>query len=353
MALSRDAAFFWSEVKQLEDLTGSAGGWWHILEQAEFAGQAFEAGARGCRWGNERQAHAFAALAHQAEDGFGRARVGLPEVGIEEASEAAFDLACGGPVVIEGGVDHAGNLGGSFIRGDADEAIGANADGGQRKVVIAREDLEAFGEEVDELGDLRELARGLFDGLNIGGGGGQAGGGFGLKVRGGAAGNVVEHDRQRIDGAGQGEEVLILALLRGLVVVGIRGENGGDAGYFLEPRGQAKEGAGGVVRATGPDGDAPGGGIDDGAEGLDPLLLFEGGGFTGRATGDDEVDAGLDLPFDESAKGVGVDRTVGAERSNDCSAQTSGIHQEKFIPKGERRREFAGRSGMGVALCAG
>ena len=74
-----------------------------------------------------------------------------------------------------------------------------------------------------------ELAAGFLDGLNVVRRGGQARHGLRLEVGGGAAGHVVDADRERIDGAGEGQEVLKLAFLGGLVVVGIGGEHGAEA----------------------------------------------------------------------------------------------------------------------------
>ena len=117
------------------------------FKQAQFAGKAFEPGARGRHGRNQRQAHSVGGAAHQVEHGLHRPGVRLPEICLEEPSVAAFELAGLGPVIVQCSANHARHLRGNFVGGHADESLRADADGGQGEVVVAGEDLEARGSE--------------------------------------------------------------------------------------------------------------------------------------------------------------------------------------------------------------
>ena len=114
--------------------------------------------------------------------------------------------------------------------------------------------LKPLGRAVHELRDLRQLAAGFLDGLDVGRGPGQADDGLGLQVGGGAAGHVVEAHGQRIDRLGQRQEMLELAFLGGLVVVGIGGEHRAQALDDLRrsnrPGGPARAWSCGCIRPT-------------------------------------------------------------------------------------------------------
>ena len=114
-----------------------------------------------------------------------------------------------------------GHLLGDGVGSDGDEAGAADGKRGQGEGVVAGEDLEGAWGFGDELGDLREVAAGLLDADDVGDFG-EAKDGVGLEVGTGAAGDVVEQDRQ-VGGLGDGAEVLLLAFLAGAVVVGIGG----------------------------------------------------------------------------------------------------------------------------------
>src|SRR5581483_7754426 len=119
--------------------------------------------------------------------------------------------------------------------------------------------------------------------------------GFRQQVGAGAAGDVVEEDGQ-LDGFGDGAEVLELAFLSGLVVVGVGGEDAGEAVDARELFGVGDGLVGGVVRGSGEDGDAAGGGGDGDFDDAEPLLLGERGGLARGADGHEQVYAVGDLP---------------------------------------------------------
>ena len=97
----------------------------------------------------------------------------------------------------------------------------ANADRRQRHIVVARKNLEAAGQRVNQLGDLGRLAAGLLDGLNVGRGSSQPDYCLWVEVYRRASGHVVERHRERVHSPRQSQKVLKLALLRRFVVVGI------------------------------------------------------------------------------------------------------------------------------------
>ena len=102
-----------------------------------------------------------------------------------------------------------------------------------------------------------------------------------LEVRAGPSGHVVDADRQGVDGFGEGEEVLKLALLRWLIVIGICRQDGAEALDPLQKAGLSDQRFGAIVRAAAPDWDAPGSRLDDDANGVEPLVFFESGGLAG------------------------------------------------------------------------
>ncbi len=162
------------------------------------------------------------------------------------------------------------------------------------------------GRQSADFGDLGDVSAGFLDGGDVGQRG-ETQQGVGLDVDSGAAGNVVEDDGLIIDGFGDGLEVLVLALLGGLVVVGRGGENGvyaldfGDLGGFVDGLG------GGVGGGSGDDGNASGGDLDGGFDDPAPLVVREGGSFSGGSAGNQEVDSGFDLPGYERAQRFFVD----------------------------------------------
>ena len=118
-----------------------------VLEQAKFAGQPLQARADGGRGRHQRQADMVAHAAHQRQYGLHRAGVGVPEVGVDQPRVAPLDLARLGSVAAQGGVDHAAHLGGNLVGGHADQPMRADANRGQRQIVVAAEDLKPRGRE--------------------------------------------------------------------------------------------------------------------------------------------------------------------------------------------------------------
>ena len=275
-----------------------AWGEWGFREEAQFSDEAFETGTGGRGDGRHGETVAFFDAAHHDEDGFDGAGAGFPEVGLHEMEELAVKLACGGPVVVEGGLDHGGHFAGNLIGCDRDKAGAADGDGAEGHDVVTGVDLEGTGRAGGELADLGHVAGGFLNAGDVGVGFDEAEDGGWLKIGAGAAGYVVKDDGQ-LSGACDGGKVLELALLRGLVVVGIGAEDGGNAGDAGGEAGAFFCAAGGIVRTAGPDGDAAIGGLGDDAEDAEPFLVGEGRRFRSGAAGDEPVDAAGDLPLDE------------------------------------------------------
>ena len=55
---------------------------------------------------------------------------------------------------------------------------------------------------------------------------------------------------------------------------------------------------------------AASGGLHDDADGTQPLVFFQCGGLASGTAGDEEVDAGFDLPVDQRTQGGLVDGAV-------------------------------------------
>ena len=64
-----------------------------MLQHAEFAGQPLEARAEGGGRRHQRQPHVVRHAAHKVEDSLHGCRVGVPEVGVNQARVTALDLA--------------------------------------------------------------------------------------------------------------------------------------------------------------------------------------------------------------------------------------------------------------------
>ena len=149
----------------------------------------------------------------------------------------------------------------------------------------------------EELGDLAHVAAGLLDADDVGDLG-EAENGFGQQVGAGAAGDVVEQDGQ-VRGLGDGAEVLELAFLAGPVVVGVGGEDAGEAGDLRERFGVGTACAVELWVHPAKTGTRPAAASMVISMTRSLLLLGEGGGFAGGAAGDEERDAAGDLPVDE------------------------------------------------------
>jgi len=128
-------------------------------------------------------------------------------------------------------------------------------------------------------GKLRELATGLLNGLNVMRFRRQPKHRLRLEIRAGASGHVVDADGEGVNRFGEREGSAELALLRGLVVIGICGEDGTESVDALQKAGLANKCFGAVVGAAAPDGDAAGSGLDDDADCVEPLVFFESCGL--------------------------------------------------------------------------
>ena len=180
--------------------------------------------------------------------------------------------ARGGPVIIQRGAGERGHFVRNFVGGNRDDADAAQRDDRQSDGVVAGEDEKCFGHGVDGLGNLGHVAAGFFDAHDVGNLG-QARQGCGFEVRGGAAGHVVENDGLVADGLGDGFEMAVLALLRGLVVVGRGGEDGVDPGArgdFFRFLDRFVSGVGG---GAGDDGHASGRHFDGRVDDVQPFVV--------------------------------------------------------------------------------
>ena len=231
-----------------------------IVEEAEFAEGALKFAAQGVGDGDHRQAQVFCAAAEKREYGLDGCRAGLEEERLHEVEVTALDAARSDPVISDRVVDHLRHLMRDGIGGDGDEADAAEGNRGEGESVVAGKDAEGARELGEQVSDLYDVAGGLLDADDVGDLG-QAEYDGGLEVDAGAAGNVVEQDGQ-MRGFCDGAEVAELALLLGLVVVRVGGE---DAVEAVELRKLFDVGdglVGGVVRAAGKDRNASGGSGD-------------------------------------------------------------------------------------------
>jgi hypothetical protein len=117
---------------------------------------------------------------------------------------------------------------GNFVGHDRDNPNPAKSDHRQRYRIVAGKDEKIFRHGSANFGDLTNVAAGFFDGDDVRDlGQAQQCGRFDVRTR--ASRDVVQH--QRLGGGfGDGLEMLINAFLRGLVVVGRRGQDVVDAG---------------------------------------------------------------------------------------------------------------------------
>ena len=103
-------------------------------------------------------------------------------------------------------------------------------------------------------------------------------------------------------GFGDRAEVLELAFLVGAVVVGVGGEDAGEVRNLGDAFRVRYGLRGGVVGAAGEDRGAAGGDFDGDLDDAVGLGFGEGGGFAGRAAGNEERDALGELGFDEGTE---------------------------------------------------
>jgi hypothetical protein len=196
-----------------------------------------------------------------------------------------------------------------------------------------------FGDRRDCFRDLRQIAAGFFDAHDVWNFG-KARERCGFEVRAGASGDVVEDDGLVADGFGDRLKVAILAFLRGLVVVGRRGEDCVDSRPAGEFFGLFYGFVCSVGRSAGDDGDAASGDFDGCVDDVQPFVVRERGRFTGRAAGNEEIDARVDLPCDQVAQGRVVERAILMERSNQRSAAAAKLHGNKIARMLQERKIF-------------
>ena len=199
------------------------------------------------------------AVAEKAGGIFDRARAGLGEEGVVERHEAILDGHGAVDVAVAPGLVHLGAEAGGDVGGDADAAMAAGGEEGERGVVFAGELAEIGadgGAGVERAGEVGGRILDADDVLVAG----EAGHGLDRHVDDAAGRDVVDDDRQ-VDGVGDGAEVEIHALLCGPVVIGRDDEGGVGAGLF-GVTGQFDRLGGAVGAGAGDDGDAAVGDFD-------------------------------------------------------------------------------------------
>ena len=202
----------------------------------------------------------------------------------------------------------------------------------RRDGVVAGKNEEIFRHRSANFGDLPDVAAGFFDGHDVGDfGQAQQRGRF--DIGSGSAGDVVQHQRLG-RGFGNRLEVLVNAFLRGLVVVGRRGEDVVDARArrnFL----CLGDGLAGVVGGCARhDGHAAAGGLDGQVDNAQPFVVRQSRRLASGAAGHKEVDARLDLPAHQFAQRGFVDAAILFEGSDKSGTTTTQFHIEEHNPHG-------------------
>ena len=254
-------------------------------------------GARLRRRHHGQTIHRFAQPEHR-QGRLHRDRVGLDEVHQHQRQQGLMLGARGGEIAGERGVHQPGHAVGHEVGRHRDHAAAADRHQRQRQRVVATEHREAVGDGAADLAHLLHVARRFLDADDVGDRG-QARQRARLDVAAGAAGHVVDDDRQRRPG-GNRAIVLVQAFLRGLVVVRRHREQALDTERLGGVRQLGH--LGGVVAAdAGEHGDLPGAGLDGDADDGVPLRARQGRRLARRAAGHDEVDAATDLPLHQRA----------------------------------------------------
>src|SRR6266446_3951368 len=165
--------------------------------------QGFENSADACkifRLGrNERQAPDGLKQAHFSECGFHWDGIGFDEVDVHQGKILEVEAAGFGEITRESRLHEASHLRGNFVGGDGDQAAAAERDEGKSQGVVAGEDEEILGNEVEDGAHLGDAAGGFLDAddvLDLG----EAENSGRLNIDAGAALNAVENDRQVYDG---------------------------------------------------------------------------------------------------------------------------------------------------------
>ena len=206
--------------------------------------------------------------------------------------------------------------GADHVPGDGYDARGPVGEPGEVERVVARIVFQPRALHFDEAGG--DVAGGVLD-ADDARVFGEAQKRRGVKLDPRAAGDVVEHDG-KVARLGDGQNVLVHALLRRPVVVRRKNEQGlGPVG--LRPPGDS-HGVGRVVGAgAGHDlGAAPLEGGDDFSGEVVLLRLVRGGRLPGRPRQQDEVAAVVDQLVGQGDGGIDVEGTVFEEGRHHCDA---------------------------------
>jgi hypothetical protein len=289
--------------------------WCSALDQAGGAQGAFDCRAAGFAEFGERQAQRATA---QAETGHGplqRNRVGLDEQVAVQRHELELDFHRPLDVARQRGHAQFVHLARRDVGRDADVALAAAQHERDRGRVVAgvhgkvlrqvaNEPLGAFDVaggflDADDAGHLRQAQHGVVRHIGHG-----------------APGHVVEHHGQVAHGLGDGLEVLVLAFLRRLVVVGhdLQLRIGAHA---LGELGELDGFLGRIGAAAGHDGHASLGLLDGYADDFAVLLDIDRRRLAGGPDHAEAVGAFFDVPIDEPPQGGVVDTAVVVHRRDE------------------------------------
>src|SRR5450631_263680 len=316
-----------------EEIGGFGGGAGGLGDQSNFGCDLLQARAGVAAHGQQRQAVDFFDFAHHRENCLYGQRARFDEVGLHQRKIFAMQGARGGPVVGERGAGECRHLVRDFVGRDRDYANAAEGDDRKRDCVVAGDDEKCVGDGVDGLGNLGHVAAGFLDAHDVGNLG-EARQSCGFEVRAGAAGDVVENDGLVAHGLGDGLEMAILPLLRGLVVVrrgskdvihpGARGDLFGFFDCIVR----------GVGGRAGHDRYASGDHFDRRIDYIEPFVVGERRSLAGGAAGNQKINAGLDLPCDQIAQGRVVEGTILMKGSYEGSATATELHRNRIARVG-------------------
>src|SRR5713101_5784903 len=195
----------------------------------------------------------------------------------------------------------------NFVRNDGDDAAATQRDQREGDGVVAGKNGEVMRDSVENDGHLRHVAGGFLDAHDVFDCG-EALYRCGLDVHSGAALHAVKNDGQR-HRFSNGAIVLIQTLLRRLVVIRSDGEYAvGAEGGKLAREGDHFRGV--VAAGAREDGYLALSQFDIDLHDAEMLLACECRALAGSAAWNEEVDACLDLPLDQLAQRLFVERTV-------------------------------------------
>ncbi len=270
--------------------------------------QSSPSGASGSRKPCAISAH----LGHRPLD---RHRVGFDEKLVMQRQHAVVDAHRLGHVAGHGRHAQFVHRARRDVGGDGDIALAAAQHQRDRGGVVARVDRERRRRQAQQVGGAGDIAGRFLDAddarhLR------QAQHGLVGHVRHGAAGHVVQDDRQ-VDRFGDLAEMPVHAFLRRPVVVRHDLQRRVGAG-FLRIAGQFDRLDGRVAAGAGDDGNAPCRMVDRDLDQFAMLVHGDRRRFAGGADDDDAVGAFRDVPVDELAQARQVETAVGVHGSDDC-----------------------------------